>query len=260
MQITADSVSIKKLSVNVNKIATLRNSRGGDLPNVVEFSRQVLDNGADGITVHPRPDGRHIRDYDVKALAALLATYNQKQNHYREFNIEGYPDQKYMQLVKSVHPDQCTLVPDPPEALTSNAGWNLQRKQSLLKEVIQELHSEKIRVSLFIDVEDWTPDSLNALTETGADRIELYTEAYAKAFGTPKQSSELQKYASVAAAVSAAGFGVNAGHDLNSKNLSAFAQSLPSLLEVSIGHAFISECLYWGLPKTTQMYLQALKL
>lgn len=259
MQTAAKTVPTKKLSVNVNKIATLRNSRGGDLPNVVEFSQRVLDFGADGITVHPRPDGRHIRDYDVKDLSEFLLKYNQAQAKFREFNIEGYPDARYMELVKAVKPDQCTLVPDPPEALTSNAGWDLPKNTSLLTKVVAELQSLKIRVSLFVDVETWSPAHTKSVAAIGADRVELYTESYAKAFGQSHQDSVLEKYAAVASEVSAQGFGVNAGHDLNSKNLKVFAQALPSLLEVSIGHAFISESLYLGLEKTTQTYLQALK-
>lgn len=242
-----------KLSINVNKIATLRNARGGDTPNVLQVSQDLLKFGAEGITVHPRPDGRHIRHQDVLDLAAML------KGRPQEFNVEGYPDQSYLDLVSQVKPQQCTLVPDPPNVITSNAGWNFKKHLNTLKEVLPQLHKIGTRVSLFIDVNTWEPANLEILKSLNADRIELYTESYAKSFGLTNQEKVLHQYAEVAAQVSTAGIGINAGHDLNSQNLQTFAKAIPSLLEVSIGHAFISEALYLGLEKTTQVYLKALK-
>ena len=247
-----------KLSVNVNKIATLRNARGGNLPNVLQVSNDLLTFGAHGITVHPRPDGRHIRPQDVLDISEMLLDWNSENNSSCEFNVEGFPSPEYMTLIQKARPHQATLVPDPPDVITSNSGWKMQENLKLLTEVTKELKAQSIKVSLFVDVFQWDADELAALEEIAADRIELYTEAYARSFGSPEQNKILDVYHKVAEAVQKSGYEVNAGHDLNSQNLPAFAQRMPFLNEVSIGHAFISEALYWGMEKTTQVYLEAL--
>lgn len=235
-----------KLSVNVNKIATLRNARGGDTPNVVQAARTCIEAGCHGITVHPRPDGRHIRRQDVLDLAGMLTV---------EFNIEGYPSPEFLDLVCQVHPTQCTLVPDPPDVRTSNAGWNLSEDVAWLGEVLQRLRGQGIRTSLFMD-----PDSeqVRRAKDIGADRIELYTELYARMFDTPERERTFAPYQQAAQVAQAVGLGVNAGHDLNLDNLPYLVQHLPGLLEVSIGHALISDALYRGLDQAVKAYLQAL--
>jgi pyridoxine 5-phosphate synthase len=235
-----------KLSVNVNKIATLRNSRGGDIPNVVQAARTCIEAGCHGITVHPRPDGRHIRRQDVLDLAAMLTV---------EFNIEGYPSPEFLDLVCSVKPTQCTLVPDAPEVLTSHAGWNLSGDVLWLGDVLERLRHHSIRTSLFLDPE---PHQVRRAKELGTDRIELYTERYAKMFGTPEQQKVFDTYYQAALVAQEVGLGLNAGHDLNLDNLPYFAQHIPGLLEVSIGHALISNALYMGLYQTVKAYLRAL--
>lgn len=249
------------LSVNVNKIATLRNSRGGDTPNVLQVSWDILKFGAHGITVHPRPDGRHIRHTDVHELSKLVLDWNaQNPKSPVEFNIEGYPDERFLQLLSEVRFDQATLVPDPPEVLTSNAGWNLSENRIFLTQVTQQIQEKyKARVSLFIDVYAWSDTEAEALSHIKPDRVELFTESYAKNFGTPHESSTLATYKKVAEQVSKLGFGINAGHDLDHKNLGALAHAIPELAEVSIGHALISSALYWGLDKTVKTYLAALQ-
>lgn len=236
-----------KLSVNINKIAVIRNSRGGNVPDVLQVAVDCERFGAEGITVHPRPDERHIRYADVHALKALVKT---------EFNIEGYPEQKFIELVKSVKPHQVTLVPDPPNALTSNAGWDTITNESFLRDVINEFKPLGIRVSVFVGTELKYID--NAM-KVGADRIELYTEPYAELY--PKNPS-LAIGAFVVAAQHAKqlGLGVNAGHDLSLKNLKYLIQNIPAIDEVSIGHALISDALYYGLENTIQMYRQQLML
>jgi pyridoxine 5-phosphate synthase len=235
-----------KLSVNINKIATLRNARGGNIPDILKVAVDCQAFGADGITVHPRPDGRHIRYSDVVDLQSVITT---------EFNIEGYPSPSFMELVKAVKPSQVTLVPDPPEAITSNAGWNTIENESFLKEIIEELQSAGIRVSIFVDTD--INNILNA-AKTGADRIELYTEPYASNYERNREEAVLP-FVKAAKAARDAGLGVNAGHDLNLENLRYLKENIPWLKEVSIGHALISDALYFGLEKTIQLYKECLK-
>ena len=235
-----------RLSVNINKIATLRNARGGNVPDVLKVAVDCQRFGAQGITVHPRPDGRHIRYDDVYGLKPLVKT---------EFNIEGYPSEDFIRLVLDVVPDQVTLVPDPPEALTSNAGWRVIENMDFLKKVISEFHSKGIRVSIFIDTDT---ENIAAAADTGTDRVELYTEPFATDFPKDKQEA-VAAFTEAAKAAAKAGLGVNAGHDLNLDNLRYFAENVPGLLEVSIGHALISDALYFGLENTIQMYLRQLQ-
>lgn len=235
-----------RLSVNVNKIATLRNARGGDIPNVVQAARTCIAAGCHGITVHPRPDGRHIRRQDVLDLAAMLTV---------EFNIEGYPSPEFLDLVCKARPTQCTLVPDPPDVLTSNAGWNLRGDVAWLGAVLRRLHEQGIRASLFLDPD---AEQVRRAKDIGADRIELYTEHYARMFNTPERERVFAPYQQAALAAQAVGLGVNAGHDLNLENLPYLVQHLPGLLEVSIGHALICDALYIGLSQAVKAYLQAL--
>jgi pyridoxine 5-phosphate synthase len=235
-----------RLSVNVNKAATLRNARGGTVPDVVRVARTCIEAGCHGITVHPRPDGRHVRYADVEALAAMLTV---------EFNVEGYPAPEFLDLVCRVRPAQCTLVPDAPDVLTSNAGWPLDGDVRWLADVISRLHAVGTRVSLFVDPR---PELMSVGRSLGADRVELYTEPYARAFPTARRDEVFARYRAAAVAAVAAGLGVNAGHDLDLENLPYFAQQLPGLLEVSIGHALISDALFAGLRATVQAYLQAL--
>ncbi len=239
-----------KLSVNVNKIATLRNARGGDQPNVVRAAQTCIDAGCHGITVHPRPDGRHIRYQDVGDLAVLLADHSGI-----EFNIEGYPATEFLDLVCQVRPTQCTLVPDPPDVLTSNAGWDLSGDVTWLGQVLQRLHDNGIRTSLFLDPDS---DQVRRAKEVGTNRIELYTEQYARLFGSAEQDQVYAAYHIAAQAAQEAGLGLNAGHDLNLENLPYFAEHLPGLLEVSIGHALICDALYMGLVASVKAYLNAL--
>ncbi len=230
-----------KLSVNVNKIATLRNARGGNIPDVVKTALDIESYGADGITVHPRPDERHIRYQDVRELSKVLKT---------EFNIEGYPGEKFINLVLSVKPHQVTLVPDPPDALTSNAGWNTVKYQSFLSDIIQTLHNNGIRTSIFVD-----PNTVmveNA-AKTGTDRIELYTESYARNYIKNKESA-IKPFIEAAKIATDCGIGLNAGHDLNLENLRYFAANIPALKEVSIGHALICDALYYGIENVVRMY------
>ncbi|HCM75208.1 MAG TPA: pyridoxine 5'-phosphate synthase [Cytophagales bacterium] len=235
-----------RLSVNINKIATLRNARGGNNPNVIKVAQDCEAFGAQGITVHPRPDERHIRYDDVIELSKVVTT---------EFNIEGYPDERYLQLIEKVKPAQATLVPDPPNVLTSNAGWDAIAHRDFLREVVATLKKSTGRVSLFVAP---SVKMVEAVAETGADRIELYTEPYASGF--PKNRDEAVKdYVAAAMAAKAAGLGVNAGHDLDLNNLRFLKASIPWLDEVSIGHALICDALYYGLENTIQLYLRELK-
>jgi len=237
------------LSVNVNKVATLRNTRPLDIPSVIHACRLALDAGAHGITIHPRPDERHIRAADVADIAALLDGYP-----YAEFNIEGNPFLgRYMEHVRDTSPTQCTLVPDAPEAATSNQGWDLRTQQERLEPVIEQLHDYGCRVSLFMDPE---PDLMELAAEIGADRVELYTEPYAAAFAAGREDAA-DRYAQAAQRAMDAGLGVNAGHDLNLHNLPPFLQRVPGVLEVSIGHALIADALEFGLPETVRRYLRA---
>lgn len=232
-----------RLSVNINKFATLRNARGGNVPNLVKAARDAEKFGAQGITVHPRPDERHITRQDVYDLAEVVTT---------EFNIEGYPDERYMKIVRDVKPTQATLVPDPPDVLTSNAGWNTLEYAGFLKEVIAELKSLGIRTSIFMETD---LDLIEGAAQTGADRIELYTEAYAEGYYKNAQSA-VGPYVLAAKKANELGLGINAGHDLNLDNLEYFLESVPGVQEVSIGHALISDAIYLGLENTIQLYLQ----
>ncbi|MFH1119084.1 MAG: pyridoxine 5'-phosphate synthase [Bacteroidota bacterium] len=235
-----------KLSVNINKIATLRNARGGNLPDVLKAAVDCERFGAQGITVHPRPDERHIRYQDARDLKPLVTT---------EFNIEGNPEPAFIELVLAVKPAQVTLVPDSHDALTSNHGWDTITYQHFLKDIIREFHLQGIRTSIFID-----PDTrmAEAAATTGTDRIELYTESYASDYLTDRKKA-IMPFVTAAEAALKSGLGLNAGHDLNLDNLRYFVQNIPDLLEVSIGHALISDALYFGLETTIQLYLRELK-
>lgn len=240
------------LSVNVNKIALLRNSRHLDIPNVVALSRIALESGAQGITVHPRPDQRHIRTHDVHDLAALL-----RQWPHAEYNIEGNPSHNLMQFVRELKPHQCTLVPDSESQFTSDHGYDLPRDSAALKPLVDELRALGVRVSLFMDP---LPEAMRHAAELGVDRVELYTEPYAKAHGTPQQASELARYAAAARAAQAVGLGVNAGHDLNRANLTDFLHAVPGVLEVSIGHALVADALELGMAATVRAYQRCIDL
>jgi pyridoxine 5-phosphate synthase len=230
-----------RLSVNINKIATLRNARGGNVPDILKAAVDCERFGAQGITVHPRPDERHIRYQDVLDLRPLVTT---------EFNIEGYPSESFIQLVTKVMPEQVTLVPDAHDAVTSNAGWNTVRYQNFLTEVVDRFHQKGIRVSVFVDA---NPEMVRKAALIGTDRIELYTEPFASQF--PKDPAEAVKPFTEAALVAAdCKLGLNAGHDLSLENLAYFHKMVPGLLEVSIGHALISDALYFGLENTIMMY------
>lgn len=231
-----------KLSVNINKIATIRNARGGNTPSVVKAAIAAENFGAQGITVHPRPDERHITRQDVYDLKKVVKT---------EFNIEGYPSKDFMALVQEIKPEQVTLVPDPPDVLTSNAGWDCKTHLTFLQEVISEFKNNGIRTSIFLD-----PDvsQIEYAEKTGTDRIELYTEAYASAYGEDKFHA-IMEYKKTAMLAHKHGLGINAGHDLSLENLRYFIHEIPLVEEVSIGHALISDSLYYGLNNTIQMYL-----
>ncbi len=235
-----------KLSVNINKVATLRNARGGNVPNVLKVALDCETFGAQGITVHPRPDERHIRYQDVRDLKSAIKT---------ELNVEGYPTEDFIQLVLETQPAQVTLVPDPPEVLTSNAGWNTILHQALLTEVISRFKTKGIRTSIFIDTD---LKYFEAAAKAGADRIELYTETYASNYSSNKANA-VAAYIEASNAAKANGLGINAGHDLSLENLQYFNDNIPDLLEVSIGHALIADALYFGLQNTIQMYLKQLR-
>jgi pyridoxine 5-phosphate synthase len=236
-----------RLSVNVNKIATLRNARGGNIPDVVEAARTCIAAGCHGITVHPRPDARHITFQDVFDLAAMMTV---------EFNIEGYPGAEFIDLVLRVRPTQVTLVPDPPGVLTSNAGWNLvSGDANWLGDLLARFKQAGIRTSLFLDADT---EQIERARTLGADRIELYTGPYAHAFGTTEGKEILAAHREAARLARKIGLGVNAGHDLDLKNISTYVKAVKGLQEVSIGHALISDALYMGLTRTVKAYLKAL--
>ncbi|MBM1106062.1 pyridoxine 5'-phosphate synthase [Aurantibacter crassamenti] len=235
-----------KLSVNVNKIATLRNSRGGNVPNLLKVAADIESFGGQGITIHPRPDERHIRYQDARDLKKIVTT---------EFNIEGNPNQKFIDLVLEVNPTQVTLVPDAVDAITSNAGWDTRKHADFLTEVIATFRAKGIRTSIFVD-----PDTkmVEGAAKTGTDRIELYTESFAEEFAKGNKLA-ITPFVKAAKTASKFGVGINAGHDLNLDNIKFFKENIPNLLEVSIGHALISESLYLGLDNVINMYLNRLK-
>ena len=234
-----------KLSVNINKIATLRNARGGSIPNVVKTARDCQKFGADGITVHPRPDERHITLKDVFDIKSIITT---------EYNIEGYPSEDFIKMVLEVSPEQVTLVPDGPDVLTSCAGWDTVKFQDFLSQVIGIFKDQGIRTSIFVDPKI---EMIEGAKLCGSDRIELYTEAYAKNYSTDKEKA-IEAYVLAAKKATALGLGINAGHDLSLENLEFFAKEIPNLAEVSIGHALISDAIYLGLENTIQMYKRLL--
>ncbi|MDH3321593.1 MAG: pyridoxine 5'-phosphate synthase [Flavobacteriaceae bacterium] len=235
-----------KLSVNINKIATIRNARGGNTPDLLKAAADIQEFGAQGITIHPRPDERHIRYQDAYDLKPIVNT---------EYNIEGNPVQQFMDLVLEIKPTQVTLVPDAVDAITSNAGWDTIKHQGFLQEIVKEFKQHGIRTSIFMD-----PDLslIEAAAKTGADRIELYTEAYAVDYAQGNLKG-IKPYVDAASLAGKLGVGLNAGHDLSLDNIEFFAKEIPNLLEVSIGHALISEALYFGLQNVVSMYLQKLK-
>ena len=234
-----------QLSVNINKVATLRNARGGNIPNVLQVAKDLQEYGAQGITIHPRPDQRHIRYADAKALPQVVTT---------EFNIEGNPIPQFLDLVLSIRPTQVTLVPDAEDAITSNAGWDTIKHLDFLQQVIKQCKAVGIRTSIFVD-----PDlkMVEGALATGTDRIELYTESYAKGY-TINREKAIAPYIAAAKKANELGLGINAGHDLSLENIAYFAQNIPGLLEVSIGHALICESLYLGFENVIPMYLQRL--
>ncbi|NND62527.1 MAG: pyridoxine 5'-phosphate synthase [Flavobacteriaceae bacterium] len=234
-----------KLSVNINKIATLRNARGGNMPNLVEVAKDIQQFGAEGITIHPRPDERHIRYQDAYDLKPEVRT---------EFNIEGNPIDKFVQMVLEIKPTQVTLVPDAVDAITSNAGWDTVKHTDFLKEVISEFKRNDIRTSIFVDP---VTEMIEGAAETGTDRIELYTEAYAHQFSLGNKKA-IQPYTESAILAYQLDLGINAGHDLSLENIRFFKENIPNLLEVSIGHALICEAIYLGLENVVQSYLQKL--
>jgi len=237
---------LTKLSVNINKIATLRNARGGNIPDVQKTAVDCEQFGAQGITVHPRPDERHIRYSDVELLKPLVTT---------EFNIEGYPSESFVRLVTGVKPDQVTLVPDPPEAITSSEGWDTLKNHDFLVEVIKEFQKHGIRTSIFVGTE---PEFIEGAAKVGTNRVELYTEPYATNF--PKDpDAAVKPFVTAAEVAREVGLELNAGHDLNLDNLRHIKLSIPWLKEVSIGHALIADALYFGLQNTIQMYLRQLR-
>ncbi len=235
-----------KLSVNINKIATLRNSRGGNVPNLLKVAKDIQDFGADGITIHPRPDERHIRYQDAYDLKPIVTT---------EYNIEGNPIKKFIDLVLEIKPTQVTLVPDGEDVLTSNAGWDTIKHQSYLKEVVSEFKNAGIRTSIFIETD---LKLIEGAAKTGVDRIELYTEDFAREFEKGNKVA-VKPYSEAAALAHQLGLGINAGHDLNLENIEFFKKNIPNLAEVSIGHALISESIYLGIENVVNMYLHRLQ-
>ncbi|UWX55562.1 pyridoxine 5'-phosphate synthase [Maribacter litopenaei] len=235
-----------KLSVNVNKIATLRNARGGNVPDLLKVAADIERFGAQGITVHPRPDERHIRYQDTRDLKKIVTT---------EFNIEGNPNPKFIKLVLEVKPDQVTLVPDAEDAITSNAGWDTLKHQGFLKDVISKFKNAGIRTSIFVDPD---PKMVKEAKATGTDRIELYTESYATGYTIDREKA-IQPFIMAAKKANELNIGINAGHDLSLDNIQYFSQNIPGLLEVSIGHALICESIYLGLENVVNMYLNKLK-
>jgi pyridoxine 5-phosphate synthase len=239
------------LSINLNKVALVRNTRHLEIPSVTRAARLCLEAGAQGITVHPRPDERHIRPGDVEKLAGVIATWPVK----REYNIEGNPFQNLMDYVRKYRPHQATFVPDGEDQFTSDHGWSFPQDAERLKPLIDECKALGVRVSLFMDP---IPEQMAAAKAVGADRVELYTEPYAAAFGTPDQSTQLARYVAAAKAAQAVGLGVNAGHDLSLRNLTPFVTHVPQVLEVSIGHAFVTDALEMGYAEAVRAYRRSL--
>ncbi|MGA0430544.1 MAG: pyridoxine 5'-phosphate synthase [Flavobacteriaceae bacterium] len=235
-----------QLSVNINKFATLRNARGGNTPDLINVAKDVQRFGAQGVTVHPRPDERHIRYADARALPEVIVT---------EYNIEGNPNPKFVDLVLEIKPTQVTLVPDAPDAITSNAGWDTVKNLKFLTQVIAQFKAAGIRTSIFVDPD---PIQIEGAVATGTDRVELYTESYAKHYAQNPEKA-IKPYVVAAEKANACGLGLNAGHDLSLENVQYFAQNIPNLLEVSIGHALVCEALYLGLENVIPMYLQKLR-
>jgi len=235
-----------KLSVNINKIATLRNARGGNVPDLLQVAKNIQEYGGQGITIHPRPDERHIRYQDARDLKSVV---------YTEYNIEGNPEGNFIDLVLEIQPTQVTLVPDAVDAITSNAGWDTIKHQSFLKEIIQEFQRNNIRTSIFVDP---VLEMIEGAKVTGTDRIELYTESFAHQYSLGNKKG-IQPYVAAAVLANELELGINAGHDLSLENIEYFHQNIPNLLEVSIGHALISEALYLGLDNVINMYLNKLK-
>lgn len=235
-----------KLSVNINKIATLRNARGGNVPNLLKVATDIQNFGGQGITIHPRPDQRHIRYQDARDLKSIVFT---------EYNIEGNPEKSFIDLVLEIKPTQVTLVPDAIDAITSNSGWNTIKNKSFLTEIVQEFQQNGIRTSIFIDP---VPEMIEGAKIIGTDRIELYTEAFAHQYSLGNKTG-IEPYIKSAIVAHELGLGINAGHDLSLDNIQFFKQNIPELLEVSIGHALISEAIYLGLDNVVNMYLQRLK-
>jgi pyridoxine 5-phosphate synthase len=235
-----------KLSVNINKIATLRNARGGNVPNLLKVATDIQNFGGQGITIHPRPDQRHIRYQDARDLKSIVFT---------EYNIEGNPEKSFVDLVLEIKPTQVTLVPDAIDAITSNSGWNTIKNKSFLTEIVQEFQQNGIRTSIFIDP---VPEMIEGAKIIGTDRIELYTEAFAHQYSLGNKTG-IEPYIKSAIVAHELGLGINAGHDLSLDNIQFFKQNIPELLEVSIGHALISEAIYLGLDNVVNMYLQRLK-
>lgn len=235
-----------RLSVNINKVATIRNARGGNMPDLIQFAKDCERFGAQGITVHPRPDGRHIKYQDVYELKKIVTT---------EFNIEGYPSDSFMDLVTEVVPTQVTLVPDPPEALTSNAGWDTIANREFLTGIINRLHDKGIRASIFVNAD---PKMVAGAKATGTDRVELYTESYAANYLKDREAA-IRDFVIAAQEAEKQNIGLNAGHDLSLVNLKYFQEQIPGLLEVSIGHALICDALYLGIQETIRQYLLQLQ-
>lgn len=238
--------NMAKLSVNVNKIATIRNARGGDVPNIVQVAKDCESFGAEGVTIHPRPDERHITTKDVYDLKKVITT---------EYNIEGYPDERFMRLIEETRPTQATLVPDGPDVLTSNAGWDTVKHKEKLTEICKQISKWGVRTSIFVDTDH---KNIEGAKDIGIDRIELYTGPYADNFEKDKDAA-IKEYVSAAELANKLGIGINAGHDLNLDNLAFFKQSIPNLKEVSIGHALIADSLYLGFETTIKKYLELLK-
>ena len=250
-----NSAGRTKLSININKLATLRNSRGKNNPDLVWSALRLIELGAEGITVHPRPDERHIRRSDVFELKSAL----NKKAPGIEFNIEGYPSDDFLKMVIEVKADQCTLVPDPPEALTSNAGWKVSENADLLKKVAKVLSAAGVRSSVFVDPQTIMAAEYSQLKSFGIDRVELYTERYAETFGQKENKAVLDAYKKSAAEARDAGLGINAGHDLTDQNLTDLVRAIPWIDEVSIGHALVCDALWNGFEVTIEKYLSALR-